>query len=89
MMEFLKTLFNRGNIKGKSKSSPATMVALAKKYGTPSLAFNNEEFWAAAVIENSGMPIFKPDEIPEEWRVKQFISCFVAELKKKKKMEMK
>lgn len=85
MIAFLKYLFHRGNIKGKSKCSPHAMRILALKFGTSNVAFNGEEYWHEATIRNNGEPEFKEEDVPEEWRVKQIISQFVAELNKKKR----
>lgn len=85
VIEFLKWLFLRGNIKGKSKSAPFTMITLAAGFGTSNKVFDSEEYWKSAAVASGGEPIFKTEDIPEEWRVKQLISQFVAEMKKKKK----
>jgi hypothetical protein len=86
MIEFLKFLFRRGNVKGRSKSSPHTMRVLASKFGTSNPAFDGEEYWHEATEKSGGEPIFKEEDIPEEWRVKQLISQFVQELHKKKRV---
>lgn len=86
VIEFLRYLFLRGNIKGKSKCSPHAMRSLAAKFGTSNIAFDTEEFWHAATVQSGGEPEFKAEDIPEEWRVKQLISQFVAELHKKKRV---
>jgi hypothetical protein len=86
MIAFLKFLFRRGNVKGRSKSSPHTMRMLATKFGTPNPAFDDEEYWHEATKSSGGEPIFREEDIPEEWRVKQLISQFVAESNKIKRI---
>jgi hypothetical protein len=86
MIAFLKFLFRRGNVKGRSKSSPHTMRVLASKFGTSNPAFDGEEYWHEATEKSGGEFIFKEEDIPEEWRVKQLISQFVQELHKKKRV---
>jgi hypothetical protein len=83
MVEFLKYLFLRGNKKEKSKCSPFMMITLAAKFGTSNKSFDSEDYCKAALLESGGEPIFKAEDIPEEWRVKQLISQFVNEMKKK------
>ena len=85
IVELLTWLFNRGNIKGNSKSSPSAMISIAAMYGTESVLFVNDVFWDSAITRSSGRRIFSDAEIPEEWQVKQYISQMSTLVKAKSK----
>ena len=85
MSEFLKWIFNRGNEKGNSKSSPSAMLSQAANYGMPSLSFADDPFWNEAVERSGGQRIFTSAEIPEEWQVKQYVCQLSTTVKQKQK----
>ena len=85
IVELLTWLFNRGNMKGNSKSSPSAMISIAAMYGTESVLFVNDVFWDSAITRSSGRRIFSDAEIPEEWQVKQYISQMSTLVKAKSK----
>ena len=74
MIDFLKYLFHRGNLKEISKCSPYVTRDLAIKFGTSHKVFDSDEYWSAATAESGGNLVFTAEDIPEEWRVKQLIS---------------
>jgi hypothetical protein len=61
------------------------MRHLATLYGKPSDLYGNEKFWQDAVQQSGGRRIFSDAEIPEEWRVKQFICQMSTTVKQKQK----
>jgi hypothetical protein len=77
-INFMTWLFHRGNEKGKSKSSAALMISHAEIYGTASRLFEGEAYWEEGIALNGGIPVFLPEQIPENWRVKGWIMEFAT-----------
>ncbi|KAJ1397474.1 hypothetical protein B484DRAFT_438618, partial [Ochromonadaceae sp. CCMP2298] len=71
---------------GKSpyKYTPAALLEVMRLYGTEegSSRFPAEPLWQMAYTLSAGRPVFRPVELPEEWRLKTYMSK-ISQCKKK------
>jgi hypothetical protein len=86
--QFMHWAWHQGEI-GPYKYTASALLELVVFLGTDQMMhqFGNDPLWIAALAEKGGSPIFRPIDLPEEWRVKQYYSGISAKKKAASKAE--